>query len=94
MAVNNAATVVRPNLWCSVDDPGNFSDAIWYDAGITKFGRLCHMEKTFCVRDANGDLVDSTHKVGDMPAVLGYRRNEAFTPEQFVTEDTFNWQPR
>ena len=25
LAVNNAATVVRPNLWCCVDDPGNFS---------------------------------------------------------------------
>lgn len=71
MAVNNAATVVRPNLWCSVDDPGNFSDAIWYDAGITKFVPLCHMEKTFCVRDANGELVDSTHKVGALGQVEG-----------------------
>src|SRR5690606_3509769 len=69
----------------------NFSDAIWYDPGITKFVPLCHMEKSFTVRDVNGDLVDSTHKVGDMPAVFGYRRNEAFVPEQFLTEDTFNW---
>lgn len=91
MAVNNAATVVRPNLWCSVDDPGNFSDAIWYDPGITKFVPLCHMEKTFTVRNARGELINSSDKVGDMPAVFGYRRNEAFVAEQFLTEDTFNW---
>lgn len=91
MAVNNAATIVRPNLWCSVDDPGNFSDAIWYDAGITKFVPFCHMEKTFTVRSPHGELMDSTDKVGDMPAVFGFRRNEAFVAEQFLTEDTFNW---
>ncbi len=91
MAVNNAAAIVRPNLWCSVDDPGNFADAIWYDPGIVKFVPLCHLEKTFTVRDAGGQLVDSSQKVGDMPAVFGFRRNEAFVAEQFLTEDTFNW---
>ncbi len=91
LAVNNAATVVRPNLWCCVDDPGNFSEAIWLDPGITKFVPLCHMEKPFMVRNEQGDLVPSPSKVGDMPAVFGFRRNEAFVPEQFLTEDTFNW---
>ena len=33
--VNNAATVVRSSLWVSVDDPGNFSDAVWRDPAIT-----------------------------------------------------------
>jgi len=91
MAVNNAAAVVRPNLWCSVDDPGNFCDAIWYDAGIMKFVPLCHMEKHFIERADNGDLVKSIHKVGDMPAVFGFRRNEAFNAEQWLYEDTINW---
>ena len=91
LAVNNAATVVRPTLWCSVDDPGNFSEAIWHDPGITKFVPLCHMEKTFMERDGAGQLKPSSLKVGDMPAVFGYRRNEDFVPEQFLVEDTFNW---
>lgn len=91
MAVNNAATIVRPHLWCSVDDPGNFSDAIWADPAILKFVPLCHMEKPFRQRNANGELIPSLEKVGDMPAVFGYRRNEAFVPEQFLQEDTFNW---
>ncbi len=91
LALNNAATVVRPQLWCSVDDPGNFADAIWYDPGILKFVPLCHMEKTFIVRDDQGELVPSQERVGDMPAVFGYRRNEAFCAEQWLYEDTFNW---
>jgi hypothetical protein len=91
MAVNNAATVVRPDLWCSVDDPGNFCDAIWYDPGILKFVPLCHMEKHFVERDDEGKFVKSVHKVGDMPAVFGFRRNEAFNAGQWLYEDTINW---
>lgn len=91
MAVNNAAAVHRPNLWTTVDDPGNFCDGIWRDPGILKFTPLCHMEKPFQVRDENGKLTASTEVVGDMPCVFGYRRNEAFNADQFLHEDTFNW---
>ncbi|MCI0534287.1 MAG: hypothetical protein L0Z50_03560 [Verrucomicrobiales bacterium] len=90
-AVNNAAAVVRPNLWVSVDDPGNFCDAIWRDPAIWKFVPLCHMEKNFTVRNEAGELVPSQESVGDMPLVFGYRRNEAFVAEQWLYEDTFNW---
>ena len=44
-AVNNAATVCRPNWWVSVDDPGNFCDVIWRNPGVLKCVPLCHMEK-------------------------------------------------
>lgn len=90
-AVNNAATVFRPSLWVSVDDPGSFSDSIWRDPGILKFAPLCHMEKQFTVRNSAGELELSRELVGDMPAVFGYRRNEAFLAEQWLYEDTFNW---
>lgn len=91
LSVNNAATVVRSQLWCSVDDPGNFSDAIWRDPGIMKFVPLCHMEKKFTVRSESKQLTASQEKVGDMPAVFGFRRNESFNAEQWLYEDTFNW---
>ena len=90
-AVNNAAAVVRPKLWVSVDDPGNFCDAIWRDPGILKFVPLCHMEKTLTERKETGELAPSHELVGDMPAVFGYRRNEAFIADQWLYEDTFNW---
>lgn len=90
-AVNNAATIVRSNLWISVDDPGNFSDSIWRDPAITKFVPLCHMEKPFSERNDAGELIPSRELVGDMPAVFGFRRNEAFVAEQYLYEDTINW---
>jgi hypothetical protein len=90
-AVNNTAAVYRPHLWVSVDDPGNFVDAIWRDAGILKFVPLCHMEKHFIVRNERDELVPSEELVGDMPAVFGYRRNESFREAQWLYEDTFNW---
>lgn len=90
-AVNNAAVVYRPQLWVSVDDPAHFADAIWRDPGVFKFVPLCHMEKFFAVREPCGRLTASTQRVGDMPAVFGYRRNEDFQPAQWLHEDTFNW---
>ena len=90
-AVNNAATVVRPHLWCSVDNPTHFHDVIWRDPAILKFVPLCHMEKHFAIRDESRQLQQSFQKVGDMPAVFGYRRNEDFQPERWLYEDTFNW---
>ena len=36
-AVNNAAAVVRPNLWLAVDHPGNFCDTVWKDPAVLKF---------------------------------------------------------
>ena len=90
-AVNNAATVVRPNLWVSVDDPSHFSDVIWRDPGIWKFVPLCHMEKSIWQRNGSGDLEPGSERVGEMPAVFGYRRNEHFVAEQWLYEDSFNW---
>jgi hypothetical protein len=91
LAVNNAATVVRPQLWTSVDDPGHFCDAIWADPGILKFVPFDHMEKHFLVRDDADHLVLSQAKVGDMPGVFGFRRNEHFRADQWLHESTFNW---
>ncbi len=90
-AVNNAAAVFRPNLWVSVDDPAHFCDAIWRDPGITKFVPLRHMGKKLAVRNERGELAPSEVVAGDMPAAIGYLRNEAFCAEQWLYEDTFNW---
>ncbi len=90
-AVNNAATIHRPQLWLSADDPGSFSDAIWRDPGILKFTPLCNMEKTFHVRNEHGLLSSSSEKVGEMPGVFGFRRNEIFQADTWLYENSFNW---
>lgn len=91
MAVNNAAAVFRPQLWCCVDDPGNFCDAIWHDPGITKFVPEDHFDAPLMVRDGTGQLVPSQHRVADMPGVFGYRRNEEFSADRWLHEPTINW---
>lgn len=91
LSVNNAATVVRTQWWCSVDDPGNFSEAIWYDPRILKCVPEAKFKQRFRVRNAVGELVESTEVVGDLPGVMGYRRNESFDPARYLYEDTFNW---
>ena len=91
MVVNNAAAVVRPQLWTMVDDPGNFCDGIWRDPAIIKFAPREHFDKPLVVRDAAGELAVSGDLVRDMPGVFGYDRNEDFAAERFLTEPTFNW---
>ncbi|MCZ2344475.1 MAG: hypothetical protein LC104_22165 [Bacteroidales bacterium] len=49
------------------------------------------MEKTICVRDRSGNLTPGRDRVGDMPGVFGFRRNEQFVAEQWLYESTFNW---
>jgi hypothetical protein len=91
MAVNNAAVVYRPHLWCCADDPGNFCDAIWYDPGILKFLPDEYLPLRFTIRDERDDLVYGERTVGEMPAVFGFKVNEEFVAERWLYEETFNW---
>lgn len=89
--LNNAVSVVRSQLWSCVDDPGHFVDVMWRDPAIMKLIPLDHMDKRFNVRDERGTLVPSKETVGEMPNVLGFRRNENFVAEQYLWESTVNW---
>lgn len=42
MAMNNTATVVRPNYWVCADKPLCYSKSVIQDPGITKFARLTY----------------------------------------------------
>jgi hypothetical protein len=88
MAVNNCTKSFRPDLWISVDDPGNFIKSIWLDPKITKFVPFSHSEKKLFDSDA---WKETNIKTGDCPNVWYYRRNEHFVPEQYLFEDTINW---
>lgn len=88
MATNNAPRTFRPNLWTMVDDPGNFIKSIWLDPKITKFIPFDHTEKRLF---DNEKWEDMDKLVGECPNTYFYRRNEHFSPEQFLIEGTFNW---
>jgi hypothetical protein len=90
MAVNNAWTVYRPNLWVSVDSPGHFHDVGWRDPGITKFVPLANLGKTIR-RKRDGVLEDTGELVRDMPAVFGFRRRLGFAAPEFLDEAAVCW---
>lgn len=96
-AVNNAAIAPpvvearhRPHYWFAVDGAAKFSTAIWRDPAITKFFPFDKTEEK--LRQWNGhDFETLSARVGDMPSVYFYRRNEDFVPAQWLSESTVNW---
>jgi hypothetical protein len=91
MGVNNSWSVVKPNLWVSVDDPGNFLDIGWKDPTITKFVPVGHFHKLLVVKEGEGNFRPSQYRVQDMPGVYYFRRNLKFRAKSFLTENTINW---
>jgi hypothetical protein len=90
-SVNNAAAVVPTRLWVGVDPPKSFCGGIWQDPCLQKFVPLRYLQSTIRVRDDQGQLIDSSQKVCDMPAVRGIRLSNGFCPDRFLTEPTFTW---
>lgn len=104
MGVNNGAHGFRTDLWTCVDDPARFMRSIWEDARICKFVPMSHFDRPVWDHgkgvtgqeaeksDAAGQAGSySRERVRDFPNVVGYRRNDAFCPEDWLWEDTVNW---
>jgi hypothetical protein len=88
--VNNVWTVFRPNLWCCIDQPGNFIDTGWKDPAIIKFCPLGLWHLPLHVRTPTG-FRESRYSVRDMPSVFMFPRNEKFNAPSFFSERTVNW---
>lgn len=91
-AVNNVAAHprIRPSLWTYGDTPWKFHNAIWADGGVMKFSpQPKDGSKLYCKR--GGGFIELTKRAGDMPNVLGVRRNATFRPDKWLYEDTVNW---
>ena len=91
MGVNNSWAIFKPNLWISVDDPGNFVDIGWKDPSITKFVPMGHSHKQLVVKEPDGKFRASQFRVNEMPSVYYFKRNHMFRPKQFLYENTVNW---
>lgn len=91
MGVNNSWSVFKPNLWVSVDDPGNFLDIGWKDASIFKFVPMGHAFKYLQVKEEDNKFRQSQFRVNEMPSVFYFKRNEKFTVSSFLTEPSINW---
>ena len=94
LAMNNSVKVVRPTMWTAVDDPSRFLYSIYRDPKIMKFEPQAAFEKPLWIStntDGHQNWKKAPELVGDCPNVIGYRRNEKFNAEQFLTESTINW---
>lgn len=91
MAVNNAAAIVRPHLWTHGDQPGKFHDAIWRDPGVLKLIPSSWLSSPIRSRDDAGALVNSPVSPQDVAGVWSVRRNNSFSPDKWLWEDTINW---
>jgi hypothetical protein len=93
-AINNSPKTLRekagmsPHIWVSVDSPDHWIASIWQDPTILKFAPLSHTQKKIFDSDK---WRYTGEKVGDMPNMVYYKRNEHFQAKQFLYEDTFNW---
>ncbi len=91
MAVNNAASVVRPQLWCCADPPYRFCRGIWEDPAIMKFLPVEWVTEQIELPTEENSTDRSLETVADMPNVFGYIRNFEFKTEGWLREPTVNY---
>ncbi len=91
MCVNNSWSLLRPNIWTSVDDPCTFLDAGWKDPGIMKLVPYGKQPARLGTKLSSGKFRWSRGTVDAMPNVWYYKRNEKFNTQTYLTEETVNW---
>jgi hypothetical protein len=97
VAVNNAATVIRPNAWVFVDPAEKFHSSIWLDPAVLKFVHHRCTEHRLRQKLPTGEFLPlklsngQTARVQDMPGVIPMIRNADFRPSRWLTEPTINW---
>ena len=91
MGVNNSWSVFKPNLWTSVDDPGNFSDIGWRDPSIMKFAPLSNAYKYIISKKSDGTFQKTNLRCMDLPSIWFFHRNAKFQSKSFFRESSINW---
>ena len=105
MTINNSIKSFRSNANIHVDEPKRMSLSTFLDPAVMKFVPTEHFEAPLfdnrLVEDEKGEKVQMWQialkasglpmLVGECPNVIGYRRNEHFSADRFMTEDTLNW---
>lgn len=97
IAVNNAATLIRPNAWHFVDPPEKFHNAIWLDPAVMKFVPSKYLRWKIRTRAKDGKLEYMRLNSGqhatpaDMPGVIQAIRNAFLSPSAWLSEPSINW---
>lgn len=89
-AMNNAATMIRPTIWFSVDMPRNFHETIWRDPGVMKFTFDKHLEKGIDSWDGSA-FTFSGLRAHDCPNVWGFAHRHGWDANSFLTDHVPTW---
>lgn len=90
-AMNNVATMIRPDIWFCVDQPRNFHETIWRDPGVMKFTFDKHLP-TCSVDSWNGkEFVHSGLRARDCPNVWGFAHRHGWDANSFLTDHVPTW---
>src|SRR3990167_952303 len=90
MAVNNAACVVRPNIWTCVDPPEKFHSDIWDDPAVLKLFPVRRFWAHVRRRDDKNEFYYVRQHYKDMPGALGYIKTAVFNPINYLQEAAIN----
>jgi len=91
-AMNNVATLFRPNLWFCVDQPRNFAETIWRDPAVMKFTFDKHLKDNRPVETWNGkEWVKTGLLAKDCPNTFGFNHTKGWNAETFLTDDLPTW---
>lgn len=89
IGVNNAACYARTNLMTFNDSAQKFSDAIWLDPTVMKLAPHPRHSKAGEIRaKRDGKFYWTGLRARDCPNTFFFKRNMAYNPETFLTEDS------
>lgn len=89
MAINNAATVLRPSMWIACDEADRFAMSIWRDSSILKFypANSRQRERLF---DAN-TWAWTTDRAENAPGVVAFPLDQKFDPSNWLASPAAHW---
>jgi hypothetical protein len=91
-AMNNVATMIRPQLWFCVDMPRNFHETIWRDPGVMKFTFDKHLKRDCSVDAYNGsEFVASGLRAKECPNVWGFNHRHGWDAAHFLDDTVPTW---
>lgn len=90
MAMNNAWSVYRPDLWVCVDPASTFLDTGWKDPRILKFAPTSEI-RTRLRQKRGGDFASLGMTPGRAPNTLFFKRSVGFQAHTFLTQPTANY---
>ena len=90
VGVNNTSRDLNVDFAVFSDPAEKFHHGLMLDHKITKFVPLPRLGDQFRIK-VGADWHDTPFRVRDCPAVFGFKRNQNFNPETFLTDDSATW---